>query len=75
MAFIALCEGYLGIKPHFKLWRYFFFVSLLKRKDRGREITMLMGYVAIHLQGQRTTEYMPYQLSRSNKGWLRSGST
>jgi hypothetical protein len=21
-AFITLCEGYLGIKPHFELWRY-----------------------------------------------------
>jgi hypothetical protein len=27
-AFIALCEGYLGIKPHFDLWRYLFSVSL-----------------------------------------------
>ena len=28
LAFIALCEGYLGIKPHFKLWKYFFAVKL-----------------------------------------------
>ena len=27
-AFIALCEGFLGISPHFDLWRYFFVVSL-----------------------------------------------
>ena len=34
MAFIAMCEGYLGIEPHFELWRYFFSVSLIK-KERG----------------------------------------
>ena len=26
--FIALCEGFLGISPHFNLWRYFFTVNL-----------------------------------------------
>jgi len=28
-----------------------------------------MGYVCIHLRGQRAAEYMPCQLSRSKKGW------
>ena len=28
-----------------------------------------MGYMGIHLRGQRVAKYMPYQLSRSNKGW------
>ena len=23
LAFVALCEGYLGIEPHFELWKYF----------------------------------------------------
>ena len=27
-AFVALCEGFLGISPHFDLWRYFFTVTL-----------------------------------------------
>jgi len=27
-AFIALCEGYLGIEPHFELWKYFFTIEL-----------------------------------------------
>ena len=26
--FIALCEGFLGINPHFNLWRYFFAITL-----------------------------------------------
>ena len=28
VAFIALCEGFLGIIPHFDLWRYFFAITL-----------------------------------------------
>jgi len=48
-AFIVLCEGYLGIEPHFELWRYFFSVSLLTKKERGREILVLMGCPSIHL--------------------------
>ena len=27
-AFVALCEGFLGISPHFDLWRYFFAITL-----------------------------------------------
>ena len=50
-AFIAMCEGYLGIQPHFELWRYFFSISLIEKKERGRETPMLMGCPGIHLQG------------------------
>ena len=27
-AFIMLCEGFLGISPHFDLWRYFFTINI-----------------------------------------------
>ena len=64
-----MCEGYLGIKPHFELWRYFFSISLIKKKERGQETLVTMGCMGIHLRGQRADEYMPCQLSRSNKGW------
>ena len=69
MAFIAMCEGYLGIEPHFELWRYFFSISLIKKKERGRETPVSMGCASIHLRGQRAAEYMPRQLSKSNRGW------
>ena len=26
-AFVTLCEGYLGIEPHFELWKYLFAVE------------------------------------------------
>ena len=33
-AFVALCEGFLGISPHFDLWWYFFAVTLLKKREK-----------------------------------------
>jgi len=67
-AIIALCEGYLRIEPHFELWRYFS-VSLHKKRERSRDLSVPMRCVGIHLQGDRSVEYMTYSLSRSNKGW------
>ena len=47
-AFVALCEGFLGISPHFDLWRYFFAITLQKREKSGRqELYMPMGCAGI----------------------------
>ena len=43
-AFVALCEGFLGISPHFDLWRYFFAVTLLKKREKRQELSVPMGY-------------------------------
>ena len=43
MASIALCEGFLGISPHFDLWRHFFAVTLLKKREKKHELSMPMG--------------------------------
>ena len=44
-AFVALCEGFLGINPHFDLWRYFFVVTLQKKREKSsrQELHMPMG--------------------------------
>ena len=51
VAFITMCMGYLGIEPHFELWRYFFSISLIKKKERGQETSVPMGCASIHLRG------------------------
>ena len=69
-AFVVLCEGYLGIEPHFELWKYFFAVSLHKKKEKNKlELSMLMGCASICVWGNRASEYMSIPLSKSNKGW------
>ena len=35
VAFVALCEGFLGISPHFDLWWHFFAVTLQKKREKS----------------------------------------
>ena len=63
-AFVTLCEGFLGIIPHFDLWRYLFAVTLLKK----RELSVPMGCAGISLRNNRVNEYPSMHLSTSNKG-------
>ena len=69
MAFVALCEGYLRIKPHFELWKYFFTVELQKKERKKPDLAVPMGCASIHLRGNRSLEYLSILLSMSNKGW------
>ena len=50
-AFVALCEGFLGISPYFDLWRYFFVVTLQKKREKSgrQELHTPMGCADIHL--------------------------
>ena len=57
------------MNPTFKLWRYFFSVSLHKKRERSGDLPVLMGCTGIHLRDHRSTEYITCPLSRSNKGW------
>ena len=49
--FVVLWEGFLGISPHFDLWRYFFTVNLQKKREMGgrQELHMPMGCTGIQL--------------------------
>ena len=60
-----MCEGFLGISPHFDLWWYFFAVTLLKKQ----ELNTPMGCAGIQLRNNRVGEYPAMRLSTSNKGW------
>ena len=70
-AFVALCEGFLGISPHFNLWRHFFALTLQKKRKKGgrQELHTPMGCAGIHLRNNRVGEYPSMRLSTSNKGW------
>ena len=45
--FITLCEGFLGISPHFDLWWYFFVVNLLKKQEKKQKLNVPMGCAGI----------------------------
>ena len=61
-AFVALCEGFLGIDPHFDLWRYFFNISLSKRKIGGKDVNAPMG-VCQHSSVPYLVEGLPVHAS------------
>jgi hypothetical protein len=43
MAFMTLCEAYMGIDPHFELWNHFFYIR--HPHDSNMELTILgRGY-------------------------------
>ena len=69
--FVALCERFLGISPHFDLWRYFFAVNLQKKREKGgrQELHMPMACADIQLRNNQVDEYPSMWLSTSKKGW------
>ena len=70
-SFVALCKRFLGISPHFDLWRYFFTVTLQKKREKSgrQELHMPMGCAGIQLRNNWVGEYPSMRLSTSNKGW------
>jgi hypothetical protein len=65
-----LCEGYLGIKPNFALWKYNFYATIfLKTVRRGGSVPVRIGSCAIWLRQNRVDGYITTKGSSSNKGW------
>ena len=69
VAFVTLCEGFLGISPHFDLWWHFLAVSLSKKRVERQELVTPIGCASIQLRNTRATDYPLMRLSTSNKGW------
>jgi hypothetical protein len=61
--FITLCESFLGIEPHFTLWRSLFWlrpsVSLSKKPELGGAI------ISIHVESQ----YLDFSMAILVQGW------
>jgi hypothetical protein len=61
--FVTLCESFLGIEPHFLLWRSIFRlcpnVALSRKPELGRAI------VSVHSEAQ----YLEFSMSASIQGW------
>jgi hypothetical protein len=67
MIFMTLCEAYLGIDPHFDLWKYFF--RFRRTQDPDVELTISGGTV-IHVKfGHDVDPYFNIPMPRSMKGW------
>jgi hypothetical protein len=63
--FIHLCEAYLGILPHFGLWKYLYYCW----PEMAGGQHQLVGGASLELRRGRKTEYLNIPLKDSIKGW------
>jgi Putative gypsy type transposon len=67
-AFVTLCEAFMGIAPHFLLWKYFFHVRGATSIRDGRPRPTFGGAVIL-LRSGKGGDYFSLPLLSSNKGW------
>jgi hypothetical protein len=69
--FAAVCEGYLGIAPHWDLWTHLFSTELFASPTGARRVRMAVraGGCILQLRQARPLQYIPAILASSNKGW------
>jgi hypothetical protein len=69
--FVAVCEGYLGIAPHWDLWTHLFFAELFASPTGERKVhaAVRAGGCTLLLRQSRASLYIPAILASSNKGW------
>jgi hypothetical protein len=71
--FVAVCEGYLGIDPHWDLWTHFFSAELFASPTGERRVRVAVRACGciLQLRQSRASQYIPVVLASSNKGWQR----
>jgi hypothetical protein len=71
--FVAVCEVFLGIDPHWDLWIHLFSVELfaLTTGERKACMAVRVGGCTLQLRQGRAQQYIPAILVSSNKGWPR----
>ena len=62
--FIHFCEAYLGILPHFNLFRHLFWL-----KKRGGGGSKVVGGIYLQLRNGMAGEYLTVPLNTTLKGW------
>jgi hypothetical protein len=73
VAFMTLCEAYLGIKPELDLWKYFF--RIRRSQDPEVELTISRG-VIIHVKARNGVDpYPEIPMPGSMKHGRRNGFT
>jgi hypothetical protein len=69
--FTAVCEGFLGIDPHWDLWTHLFSVEFFATTTEAKKVRMAVraGGCTLQLRPGRAQQYIPASLVSSNKGW------
>jgi hypothetical protein len=69
--FVAVCEGFLGIDPHWDLWTHLFSAEFFTASTDMKKVCMAVraGDYTLQLRSGRAQQYIPASLVSSNKGW------
>jgi hypothetical protein len=69
--FAAVCEGYLGMEPHWNLWLHLFKAEHFAKKasERGVRHAVHARSCTLQVRVGRGKQYIPAQLISSNSGW------
>jgi hypothetical protein len=71
--FAVVCEGFLGIDPHWDLWTHLFSVELFASTTEAKKVRVAVraGGCTLQLRPGHMQQYIPATLMSSNKGWQR----
>jgi hypothetical protein len=71
--FATVCEGFLGIDPHWDLWTHLFSAEPFALTMGEKRVCMAVraGGCILQLRQARAQQYIPAILVSSNKGWQR----
>jgi hypothetical protein len=71
--FAAVCEGFLGIDPHWDLWTHLFSAKPFASTTGEKRVRMAVqaGGCILQLRQARAQQYIPAILLSSYKGWQR----
>jgi hypothetical protein len=69
--FAAVCEGFLGIHPHWDLWTHLFSVEFFATSMDVKKVRMVVraGGCILQLRSGHAQQYIPASLVSSKKGW------
>jgi hypothetical protein len=69
--FAAVCEGFLGIDPHWDLWTHLFSAELFASTTEAKKVRMAVraGGCTLQLRPGCMQKYILATLVSSNKGW------
>jgi hypothetical protein len=68
--FVTVCEGYLGMEPHWNMWLYLFRAEHFAKKagERGVRRAVHVGCCTLQVRAGRGDQYISAQLISSNSG-------
>ena len=67
--FATVCEGFLGVPPHWNLWLHLFKADMSTRYEGGEKIPLWVGGCTLQLRQTRSREYIWSAMPTSNRGW------